>query len=262
MKKTHVISSMPEYIQLVADMGRGTLYRGVSSTGHLLRPGVGRIGPKDTREKRSVALDSEYKLLTNFLEASPTYQECENFTSVAVLAQHHGIPTRFLDWSLNPLVALYFAVRSLSKDTGVVYVVDIPNFTNQKGIDYHAFVLFIDDEETLKFSKTKKNFDVNKIDIFIDYQEFILKERGNTIYKFPPIRISPRMHAQASMLTFHPDPFTPLQDEVIVEIHIPHQHKHKIKRMLETFGVHEFGLFPGLDGLGRWLKDVFWPKFK
>ena len=64
------------------------------------------------------------------------------------------------------------------------------------------------------------------------------------------------------MLTFHPDPFTVMEDEIVTKILIPAKHKEKIKDMLDTCGVHEFALFPGLDGLGKWLKDVYWPKFE
>ena len=256
----YTIKSMPEYIEIVAKNRRGTLYRGVSTEAYPLRPGVGRIGEKDSEKNRCVALKREYKLLTNFHESSPTYQECADFTALAVLAQHHGIPTRFLDWSRNPLVALYFAVRSLSKETGIVYVVNIPNFTSQTRIDYGAYVLFLDDAQTIEFKKNKKGkFDVDDEKIFIEYQEFILKRETSDIYQFPPICISQRMHAQASMLTFHPDPFTPMTDEIVAEIRISPEHKADIKKMLETFGIHEFALFPGLDGLGRWLKAVFWP---
>lgn len=203
---------------------------------------------------------TEYKLLNNFRNKSYAQVQPSDFTSLVVLAQHHGIPTRLLDWSLNPLVALFFAVRSQKDADGKVYVAyDVP-YRPQDSIDYEKYIMQHDRELMKDFRAYAKKMNVPLTRA--SYQEFILSRPGiyGAICQFNPICIDPRMNAQASVLTFHPDPFTPMTHGVLKELVIPAGAKGTLMEMLERCGVHEFALFPDLDGLSRWLRDVFWTK--
>ena len=52
-------------------------------------------------------------------------QSTQNQFDTISIAQHHGLPTRLLDWTSSPLVALYFCVRSLAQEDGCIYTFEV-----------------------------------------------------------------------------------------------------------------------------------------
>lgn len=134
-----------------------------------------------------------------------------------VLAQHHGLPTRLLDWSLSPLIALFFAVQSKSKNDGAVYVYDKKSFKREEDID--------------------------------------LMKVGS-ITAFFPSHVSPRLFAQSGMFTVHPLDGKPLNDDALWKVTIPSGIKRDLADKLLKFGVHHGTMFPDLDGLARYLRYV------
>ena len=105
------VGSLTEFLEAVLSLAEeGTvLLRGHRCGGWRLAPKLARLDLRPTRHYR----DAERHLVERFkAQCLPHLQrELRDEWDVLALAQHHGLATRLLDWTSNPLVALWFAVR-------------------------------------------------------------------------------------------------------------------------------------------------------
>ena len=114
------------------------LFRGMENSSYSLLPSVFRkVKIKQSGGKienyKYLALNEETDILKNFIQEASAYiynlnSISQKFVRWIELAQHYGVPTRLLDWSNNPLVALYFACESNSQEEAIVWILHRGNY--------------------------------------------------------------------------------------------------------------------------------------
>lgn len=284
------IESFDEYLNTIhSELGQNSegkrrlYFRGQSkraTEGYPLTPSVARykhLGSMSLPEREQ----KECEVLETFSNHLLTYVQHRPQTAweELAIAQHHGLPTRFMDWTTNPLVALYFAIRNTggrSADSAVYVLISNPKrYADLKrgqaaqvkpvrdaatestsapeddayedfGTDETAPVAATEDA-TKPSDSTELSTDVGPLDLPTPF-----KISENIIYD--PPHVSPRIRAQDGVLLACWQPMQALDEKDYLEIIIKQAAQEDIRRRLDQYGVFDKQLFPDLDGIAKWLK--------
>ena len=190
------------------------IFRGVTDSSYELLPSIAR------RKKNPDLVKTERDLMWLFKSYGFPHIEHipQNDWEWLSLAQHYRLPTRLLDWTKNPLVALYFAVEDKVSSDGAVYVKKLPHY--------------IPPDEQQSVSP----FSLKKVRALI------------------PSHLSKRISAQDGIFTIHPSPIIPYDDDGIDKLIIDKNRKKELTKILDQYGINKMKLFPDLEGLSSYLR--------
>ena len=228
-------------------------FRGLSSSEHTLKSTLVRLAGGKADVARL-----ELALLRNFRKYARA--EAEGTDSIwdwLALGQHRGLPTRLLDWTYSPLVALHFATEDPAEfdRDGVVWCVDfveankriprkLQRMLREEGSD--TFTV-----EMLAAFKTLREFDTLSRDPFVVFME--------------PPAVDRRILNQLALFSLTSDSTSVFDDwmkqhpELCRRVIVPAHLKWEIRDKLDQANINERVLFPGLDGLSQWLTRYYTP---
>jgi hypothetical protein len=246
-------------------------FRGVSENAWALETSLMRLGgPIDLLEKH---------LLRNFRKYAHSHiVDRDSLWYWLTFAQHHGLPTRLLDWTYSPYVALHFATDNVAyfKKDGAVWMTNIPGVHKElPGILADAMQQegsFVFTTEMLtRFEQPELQasggfFDVGAsnrvggpktIRTLEDFDN--LANKVFLIFLEPP-SIDERIINQFALFSVLSNPKKPIDSflkkhtQYVRKVVIPAALKQEIRDKLDQANITERVLFPGLDGLSNWLK--------
>jgi hypothetical protein len=228
------------------------VFRGADVMGLELKPGllklVGRNGRAGKIEKH---------LLRNFRKyATGEFRGRASDWRWLTFAQHHGLPTRLLDWTFSPLIAAHFATDNVhfNDRDGAIWCID-PRKTNKllplklrriaahEGADLFTAEMLEDAAESLTaFDK--------------------LFPQPGILFLEPPsidVRIANQfaLFSVASAADLDLNAWLEAHPGVARRIVIPAAAKPEIRDKLDQAGFTERLIYPGADGLARWLARYY-----
>lgn len=211
------ITSVGQYVSWLETYCRsdGLVFRGQRMDKPLV-PQLSRLRPRGMTRA-----ELEQVMVKEFIRTAPPHLAIipESTVEWLAVARHYGMATRLLDWTLNPLAALWFTVERRPASTdGVIWILESGEYED------------LGDEDALAITRVR-----------------IVRPR----------HIVGRIVSQLGLFTTHPlvdDEFVPL-DQVaehrhsLKKITIDRGSYPELRRVLDRCGVNASSIYPGLDGL-------------
>jgi hypothetical protein len=223
------------------------VFRGVPRVSHALESSL-QTGGFVAKEKHLLASFRKYAA-RNSVQGDFVW----NWLS---LAKHHGLPTRLLDWTYSPYVAMHFATHDPKhqEEDAAIWCVDYRK-TNEllpaalrdalKESDVNLFTI----EMINGVARSLEEFDNLSTDDFVLFFEPpSLDERIVNQFALFSLPSSAKLMLEALLKK---------RDDMYRRLIIPAALKWEIRDKLDQANITERVLFPGLDGLSLWLKRYF-----
>jgi hypothetical protein len=227
-------------------------YRGVNQHFDSQAPGVYRTdftkraeeftNKEDLEDKR---LRLEREMISAFRVTGAAFLSQYSLTEIYFSAQHYGMPTRLLDWSTNPLAALFFACDGAEGQDGFVYAMDARKVIPDGALRFKG------SKERLWPSVYTMRFPVVEWAVRLSFWE---QPRPDVKPYVPPVRpdvVPGRIGQQSSCFTFHMHRAEPVDNSSLVTITVKASQKSAIRDELHRVNINQFTTYYELDHLSK-----------
>jgi FRG domain len=235
-------------------------FRGHSKRTYKLEPGVYRneftaqvakIYGADTESKR---LNLEREMLMEFRTAGASMIDSSSHEALYILAQHYGMPTRLLDWTANPLAALFFAVcnEQITNDGDVFVMEPTKMFPQPKS----------GSDEPQPYMRTIRHPQIRDaigLSFWMPPSQKAKSGKGileayPRILAFRPDNVAGRVGQQSSCVTIHTHLSKPQDNITLARLKVVGSKKNSIREELRQLNINEFTVYNDLDHLSKELK--------
>jgi hypothetical protein len=221
-----------EWVRIVSKNNNKTIFRGQRKYWPLL-PSISR------RNNYASLLSVEKELFNTFKREANV---CLHLKPASdwdwlVVGQHHGLPTRVLDWSIDPLVALWFALEK----------------HEMTGSEPEVWVLRLNDEDVIKSLKNTRPFHGTRTKLF------------KTVFQIPRVNIQKSCFILFKFIEKREIGFVTLEQNrqlrgKIEKIVIPTRVAPNLLKQLNKKGYCRSSLFPDIDEIAKSVKEKIYKK--
>lgn len=225
------------------------VFRGLARSSYSNRHSLARLGVDFHALERH--------LIRNFRKYAHRERPGPTLWDWLSLAQHHGLPTRLLDWTFSPFIAAHFATATSPEEEAIVWAVDcaaahellpgeLRELLRDEGATVFTTELLAEQAPTLP-----------ALDHLAEDDPFVLF--------FEPPSLDDRIVNQSAVLSTLSDVRAGMDEwlqrhpDLCRAWRIPREAKGEIRERLDQANVTERVLMPGLDGLASWLSRYYAP---